>query len=62
MTKEEMKEHLMSTGLYENTDTDMFYEERMMSSDEVVSIKDLQQDLLVLIKNLMENRGISCRF
>lgn len=36
-----MKEHLMSTGLYENTDTDMFYEERMMSSDEVVSIKDL---------------------
>lgn len=41
MTKEEMKEHLMSTGLYENTDTDMFYEERMMSSDEAVSIKDL---------------------
>ena len=45
MTKEEMKEHLMSTGLYENTDTDMFYEERMMSSDEVVSIKDLKRNI-----------------
>ena len=43
MTKEEMKEYLMSTGLYEDTDTDMLYEEEMMSSDEVVSVKDLTE-------------------
>ena len=30
MTKEEMKEYLMLTGLYKDTDTDMFYEEEMM--------------------------------
>ena len=41
MTKEEMKEYLMSTGLYEDTDTDMLYEEEMMSSDEAVLVKDL---------------------
>ena len=41
MTKEEMKEYLMSTGLYEDTDTDMLYEEGMMSSDKAVSVKDL---------------------
>lgn len=50
MTKEEMKEHLMSTGLYENTDTDMFYEERMMSSDEIVSVKDLTERFIGIDK------------
>ena len=42
MTKEEMKEYIMSTGLYKDTDADMFYEEKMMSSDEVVSVKYLR--------------------
>ena len=50
MTKEEMKEYLMSTGLYENTDTDMFYEEGMMSSDEVVSIKDITERFISVDK------------
>ena len=50
MTKEEMKEYLMSTGLYENTDTDMFYEEGMMSSDEVVSVKDITERFISVDK------------
>lgn len=50
MTKEEMKEYLMSTGLYENTDTDMFYEEGMMSSDEVVSVRDITERFISVDK------------
>ena len=49
MTKEEMKEYLMSTGLYENTDTDMFYEEGMMSSDEAVSVKDITESFFCVV-------------
>ena len=41
MKKEEMKTYLMSTGLYENTDKDMFYEDRMMDTDKTIPIKDL---------------------
>ena len=41
MTKEEMKNYLMSTGLYENTDTDMFYEKRMMDTNKTIPISEL---------------------
>lgn len=41
MTKEEMKNYLMSTGLYENTDADMFYEERMMDTNKTIPISEL---------------------
>lgn len=50
MTKEEMKEYLMSTGLYKDTDTDMFYEEEMMSSGEAVSVKDLTERFISVDK------------
>lgn len=50
MTKEEMKEYLMSTGLYKDTDTDMFYEEKMMSSGEAVSVKDLTERFISVDK------------
>lgn len=41
MTKEEMKEYLVSTGLYENTRCDLYYPERMMDTDKTVPISDL---------------------
>ena len=50
MTKEEMKEYLMSTGLYKDTDADMFYEEGMMSSDKTVSVKDLTERFISVDK------------
>ena len=43
MTKEEMKEYLASTGLYDDSRASTFYEERMMSSSTMVSIKDLTE-------------------
>ena len=41
MTKEEMKEYLVSTGLYENTRCDLYYPEQMMDTDKTVPISDL---------------------
>lgn len=41
MTKEEMKEYLVSTGLYKNTRCDLYYQERMMDTDKTVPISDL---------------------
>lgn len=41
MTKEEMKEYLVSTGLYENTRCDLYYPERMIDTDKTVPISDL---------------------
>ena len=41
MTKEEMKEYLVSTGLYENTRCDLYYPERMIDTDKAVPISDL---------------------
>lgn len=50
MTKEEMKTYLMSTGLYENTDTDMFYEDIMMDTDKTIPIKDLVERVVGIDK------------
>lgn len=50
MTKEEMKTYLMSTGLYENTDTDMFYEDRMMDTDKTIPIKNLVERVVSVDK------------
>lgn len=50
MTKEEMKEYLMTTGLYKDTDTDMFYEGEMMSSDKAVLVKDLTERFISVDK------------
>ena len=50
MTKQEMKTYLMSTGLYENMDTDMFYEDRMMDSNKTVPIKDLVERFIDIDK------------
>lgn len=36
-----MTAYLMSTGLYEDPDADMYYEKRMMRSDKAIPIKDL---------------------
>lgn len=41
MSEDEMLEYLMSTGLYENTDVDIFYEKKMMKSNKTISIRDL---------------------
>ena len=42
MTKQEMLDYLKSTGLWEEED-DLFYEEKMMDSQEIVTIKDLAE-------------------
>lgn len=50
MTIEEMKTYLMSTGLYENTDVDMFYENRMMKTDKTIPIKELVERVVEIDK------------
>lgn len=50
MTKEEMKEYLVSTGLYENTRCDLYYPEKMMSTDKTVPIKDLVERFIEIDK------------
>lgn len=42
MTKQEMLDYLKSTGLWEEND-DLFYEKKMMDSQETVTIKDLTE-------------------
>ena len=50
MNKEEMKDYLISTGLYENTDIDMFYEERMMDTDKTIPISELVERIIGIDK------------
>ena len=42
MTKQEKLDYLRSTGMWEEED-DLFYEDRMMDSQEIVTIKDLTE-------------------
>lgn len=41
MTNKEIIDYLASTGLYENTDVDMYYEKRMLDENKTVPIRDL---------------------
>lgn len=41
MTNKEIIDYLMSTGLYENTEGDMYYEKRMINENKMVPIRDL---------------------
>lgn len=52
MTKEEMKEYLLSTGLYDNDNprTVLFYEEKMMDTDKTVPIKELVERFIEIDK------------
>ena len=52
MTKEEMKENLLSTGLYndDNPRTVLFYEEKMMDTDKTVPIKELVERFIEIDK------------
>ena len=50
MTKEDMKTYLMSTGLYENTDVDMFYEEHMMDTNKTISVSELVERIISVDK------------
>ena len=42
MTKQEKLDYLRSTGLWEEED-DLYYEDRMLDSQEIVTIKDLTE-------------------
>lgn len=42
MTKQEKLDYLRSTGLWEEED-DLYYEDRMMDSQKIVTIKDLTE-------------------
>ena len=46
MTKEEMKEYLISTGLYERSDWDLDHVEHMLDTDKTVSIKNLTEHFI----------------
>ena len=41
MRNEEIIDYLMSTGLYENTDSNMFYEKRMLDEEKTIPIREL---------------------
>lgn len=41
MTNKEIIDYLVSTGLYENTEGDMFYEKKMLDENKTVPIRDL---------------------
>lgn len=50
MLENEMTAYLMSTGLYDDSDADMFYEKRMMRSDKTIPIKDLVERFICVDK------------
>lgn len=50
MTKEEMQDYLVSTGLYRNKKEDMFYVNRMMDTDKTIPIKDLVERFIDIDK------------
>ena len=41
MSEEEMIEYLMSTGLYKDTKSDLFYEKRMINTNKTIPISEL---------------------
>lgn len=41
MTNKEIIDYLVSTGLYENMEGDMYYEKRMLNENKMVPIRDL---------------------
>lgn len=41
MTNKEIIDYLVSTGLYENTESDMYYEKKMLDKNKTVPIRDL---------------------
>ena len=62
MKNEEIIDYLMSTGLYENTYVDMFYEKKMLDENKTVPIRDLVERFVGIDKNFMENLGTSDKF
>lgn len=50
MKNEEIIDYLMSTGLYENTDVDMFYEKKMLDKNKTVPIRDLVERFVSIDK------------
>ena len=49
MSKQEMLEYLISTGLYE-IKSDLFYEQRMLSTDKTIPIKELVERFIEIDK------------
>ena len=49
MTKQEKLDYLRSTGLWEE-ENDLFYEEKMMDSQEIVTIKDLTERFIDIVR------------
>ena len=41
MSEEEMIEYLVSTGLYKDTKSDLFYENRMINTNKTIPISEL---------------------
>ena len=49
MSEQEMLEYLISTGLYEFK-SDLFYEQRMLSTDKTIPIKELVERFIEIDK------------
>ena len=67
MTEQEMLDYLLLTGSYKKGTEkhpymDLFYEQRMMNTDDTILIKDLVEDLLKWINIVMGNLGTFNRF
>ena len=59
MKNKKIIDYLMSTGLYENTDVDMFYEKKMLDENKTVPIRDLIERFVGVDKEFL---GISDKF
>lgn len=50
MTRQEMLDYLLSTGLYESGDSDLYYEKRMIDDEKTVPIRDLVERFIEIDK------------
>lgn len=50
MTRQEMLDYLLSTGLYEQGDKDLYYEKRMIDDEKTVPIRDLMERFIEIDK------------
>ena len=62
MSEEEMIEYLVSTGLYKDTKSDLFYEKRMINTNKTIPIGELIERFISVDKNMVANFGILNRF
>ena len=58
MSEEEMIEYLVSTGLYKNTKSDLFYEKRMINTNKTIPISELIERFISVDKDYYDSVNI----